>query len=43
MKQSTDHSKTQDLIKNLVDEMRVSSDGAQHTVELVLNLKGDQG
>ena len=31
------------LIKNLVDEMRVSHDGTHHTVELVLNLKGDKG
>ena len=31
------------LIKNLVDEMRVSSDGTHHTVELVLNVKGDKG
>ncbi len=29
------------LIKNMVDEMDVWSDGTQHTVELVLNLKGD--
>jgi serine phosphatase RsbU (regulator of sigma subunit)/anti-sigma regulatory factor (Ser/Thr protein kinase) len=28
------------LIKNMVDEMHVSSDGTHHTVELVLHLKG---
>jgi serine phosphatase RsbU (regulator of sigma subunit)/anti-sigma regulatory factor (Ser/Thr protein kinase) len=29
------------LIENMVDAMEVSSDGAHHTVELVLHLKGD--
>ena len=29
------------LIKNMVDDMRVSSDAKQHTIELILNLKGD--
>jgi anti-sigma regulatory factor (Ser/Thr protein kinase) len=28
------------LIKNMVDEMRVTSDGAHHTVELVMYLEG---
>ena len=28
------------LIKNMVDEMHVSSDGTHHTVELILHLKG---
>jgi anti-sigma regulatory factor (Ser/Thr protein kinase) len=28
------------LIKNMVDEMHVTSDKAHHTVELVLHLKG---
>ena len=31
------------LIKNMVDDMRVSGDGTHHTVELFLNLKGDNG
>jgi anti-sigma regulatory factor (Ser/Thr protein kinase) len=29
------------LIKNLVDDMRVSSDGHHHTVELIMKLGGD--
>lgn len=29
------------LIENMVDEMRVSSDGIHHTLELVLHLKGE--
>ena len=29
------------LIKNMVDDMRVSSDAKRHTIELILNLKGD--
>jgi serine phosphatase RsbU (regulator of sigma subunit)/anti-sigma regulatory factor (Ser/Thr protein kinase) len=29
------------LIKNMVDDMRVSSDESHHTVELVMHLKGD--
>ena len=29
------------LIENMVDEMRITGDGACHTVELILNLKGD--
>lgn len=29
------------LIKNMVDEMKVSSDGGRHTVELILNLTGE--
>ena len=29
------------LIKNMVDEMHVTSDGSHHTVELVMHLKGD--
>jgi serine phosphatase RsbU (regulator of sigma subunit)/anti-sigma regulatory factor (Ser/Thr protein kinase) len=29
------------LIKNMVDEMRVSSDDQKHTLELIMNLKGD--
>lgn len=29
------------LIKNMVDEMRVTSDGAHHTVELVMTPEGD--
>lgn len=28
------------LIKNMVDEMRVTSDGVYHTVELIFHLKG---
>jgi serine phosphatase RsbU (regulator of sigma subunit)/anti-sigma regulatory factor (Ser/Thr protein kinase) len=28
------------LIKNMVDEMNLSSDGAHHTIELILHLKG---
>ncbi len=28
------------LIKNMVDEMRVTSDGSYHTVELVMHLEG---
>jgi serine phosphatase RsbU (regulator of sigma subunit)/anti-sigma regulatory factor (Ser/Thr protein kinase) len=28
------------LIKNMVDEMNVSSDGSHHTIELILHLKG---
>jgi serine/threonine-protein kinase RsbW len=28
------------LIKNMVDEMRVSSDGTHHTVELVMSVEG---
>ncbi len=28
------------LIKNMVDEMHVTSDGSHHTVELVMHLKG---
>ena len=31
------------LIKNMVDEMHVSRDGAQHTVELILHLEGSDG
>ncbi len=30
------------LIKNLMDEMRVTSDGAHHTIEMILNLEGDE-
>ena len=30
------------LIKNMVDEMRVTSDETHHTVELILNILGDQ-
>ncbi len=29
------------LIKNMVDEMEITSDAVHHTVELVLYLKGD--
>jgi anti-sigma regulatory factor (Ser/Thr protein kinase) len=29
------------LIKNLVDDMNVSGDEHHHTVELIINLKGD--
>jgi serine phosphatase RsbU (regulator of sigma subunit)/anti-sigma regulatory factor (Ser/Thr protein kinase) len=29
------------LIENMVDELRVSDEGGRHTVELVLNLEGD--
>jgi anti-sigma regulatory factor (Ser/Thr protein kinase) len=29
------------LIENMVDEMRITGDGACHTVELILRLKGD--
>jgi anti-sigma regulatory factor (Ser/Thr protein kinase) len=29
------------LIKNLVDDMRVSSDGHHHTIELLMNLGGE--
>jgi anti-sigma regulatory factor (Ser/Thr protein kinase) len=29
------------LIKNLVDEMRVTSDDTHHTVELIVSLEGD--
>jgi anti-sigma regulatory factor (Ser/Thr protein kinase) len=29
------------LIKSMVDEMNVSTDETLHTVELILNLKGD--
>ena len=29
------------LIKNLVDEMNVTSGTAQHTIELILHLEGD--
>jgi serine phosphatase RsbU (regulator of sigma subunit)/anti-sigma regulatory factor (Ser/Thr protein kinase) len=31
------------LIKNMVDDMRVSTDGAHHTIELILHLKGGPG
>ncbi|MFQ6102448.1 MAG: ATP-binding protein [Anaerolineae bacterium] len=31
------------LIKNMVDEMHVTADESHHTVELILNLEGDQG
>ena len=30
------------LIKNMVDELNVHSDGIHHTLELILNLKGNQ-
>ncbi|HZD56603.1 MAG TPA: SpoIIE family protein phosphatase [Anaerolineales bacterium] len=30
------------LIKNMVDEMNVTSDETHHTVELIMNLEGDQ-
>ena len=30
------------LIKNMVDEMRVTGDESHHTVELLLNIQGDQ-
>ena len=30
------------LIKNMVDEMHITSDKTHHTVELILNLKGDE-
>lgn len=29
------------LIENMVDEMRITGDGAHHSVELILRLKGD--
>jgi anti-sigma regulatory factor (Ser/Thr protein kinase) len=29
------------LIKNMVDEMHITSDAVQHTIELVINLKGE--
>lgn len=29
------------LIKNLVDDMRVSSDGHHHTIELIMHLGGE--
>jgi serine phosphatase RsbU (regulator of sigma subunit)/anti-sigma regulatory factor (Ser/Thr protein kinase) len=29
------------LIKNMVDDMQVTSDGARHTVELIMHLQGD--
>jgi anti-sigma regulatory factor (Ser/Thr protein kinase) len=31
------------LIENMVDEMQVRKEGAQHTVELFMNLSGDRG
>ena len=29
------------LIKNMVDEMHITSDAVHHTIELVINLKGE--